>query len=449
MIDFEQQNELKARIKVFGIGGAGGNALNNMIQQDLGGVMFYAANTDAQALNGNLAPVKVQMGARLTSGLGAGGQPNVGRDAAVEDQSTLAEHLKDTDMVFITAGMGGGTGTGAAPVIAQLAREAGALTVGVVTKPFSFEGVARKRNAENGLKALSDEVDTLIVVPNDRLLDIADPGMTMLDAFGVADRVLYDAVKSISDIIVTPGLINVDFADVKAIMFDQGRALMGTGTASGENRAAEAAKIAISSPLLEDSDIEGATGILINVTGGPDMSLLEVNESASLVMNSAHEDANIIFGAVIDETMTDQIKITVVATGFDHTRRPATVGATRAAARSEVVSIEERDEVRRLLELDSAGLPSGSAMTEPPPIRQPAATARATTPSATTPPQQPQQQPRERKPRRPRIYNPFSAPGGSEYDTPTFARRSRHGSSVITESVPTSTREDDSEPRLF
>ena len=271
MLDFQQTNDLRARIKVFGVGGGGGNALNNMILQNMAGVEFYAANTDAQALNNNLAPEKLQLGDRHTGGLGAGGTPTVGREAAQEDKSDIIAKVDGADMVFITAGMGGGTGTGAAPVIGQIARECGALTVAVVTKPFSFEGRRRMRNADEGIEALADSVDTLIVIPNDKLLEIAESNMSMIEAFKVADQVLFDAVKSISDIIVTPGLINVDFADVKAIMTGRGRALMGTGVASGEGRAIEAAKLAVSSPLLENANIEGATGILINITGGTDL----------------------------------------------------------------------------------------------------------------------------------------------------------------------------------
>ena len=412
MIDIEEANEQKARIKVFGLGGAGGNALDNMIQQNLGGVMFYAANTDAQALNSNLAPIKLQLGNRLTGGLGAGGKPEVGREAAMEDQTALAEHVEDSDMVFITAGMGGGTGTGSAPVLASMARQAGALTVAIVTKPFAFEGRKRRRNAEEGLEILSDCVDTLIVIPNDRLLNIADADMTMVEAFRVADHVLYDAVKSISDIIVTPGLVNVDFADVRSIMIDQGRALMGTGHASGETRAAQAARMAVSSPLLEDTDIEGATGILLNITGGPDMKLREVNEAATFVEDAAHEDANIIFGAVIDESLKDTIKITVVATGFDRAARAGQAIGSRARASADI----EREEVLRLLDADDDEEPVREVVTETArpiavdvsrqPTRRDASTER---PSRTR--------------RSPRIFNPFSEPTRSEYDTPTFTRR--------------------------
>jgi len=422
MIDFADTNELKARIKVFGVGGGGGNALNNMIQQNLGGVMFYAANTDAQALNSNLAPVKMQLGARLTGGLGAGGNPDKGYNAALEDQSAIAELMSDADMVFVTAGMGGGTGTGGAPVVAHLAREAGALTVGVVTRPFTFEGRKRSRNAELGLEALSREVDTLIVIPNDRLLDVADRKTTMVDAFRVADQVLFDAVKSISDIIVTPGLINVDFADVKAIMSSKGRALMGTGYASGENRAVEAAKMAICSPLLEDAAIDGATGILINVTGGPDMTLFEVNEAATLIEEAADENANIIWGSVIDESLTDTIKITVVATGFDH--------VTGARDDDEAASRAEREQAVQVI---ASRRPAPMVVPSEPepeveevlPPRQPVVTTSFPT---QTPPARPGER---RETRRPVSFNPFQEPTRSEYDSPTFARRQRQASPMV------------------
>jgi cell division protein FtsZ len=307
----------RAKIKVIGVGGGGGNAINTMIASRLEGVEFLAANTDCQALEANLAPIKCPLGSSLTKGLGAGANPMIGRNAALEDISRLAEVLAGADMVFVTAGMGGGTGTGAAPIIAQVARECGALTVGVVTKPFGFEGKRRRKQAEEGIAALQESVDTLITIPNQRLLAVASNSTTMLDAFRRADEVLLNAVQGISDLITVPGLINVDFADVKTIMSNMGRALMGSGRASGDKRAVEAAQQAISSPLLEDVSIEGATGILINITGGPDMTLIEVNEAASLIQEAAHEDANIIFGSVIDANIVDEVRITVIATGFD------------------------------------------------------------------------------------------------------------------------------------
>lgn len=315
---FDSENFVlpSANIKVIGIGGGGGNAVNTMIRTNIEGVDFVAANTDVQALRFSLADTKIQIGKDLTKGLGAGADPDIGRDAMLEDRHAIAEALEGAHMVFVTAGMGGGTGTGGAAVAAQIAREMGALTVGVVTKPFGFEGNRRKRLAEEGIARLREQVDTLITIPNDRLLQISSPDLTMIDAFRLADNVLVNAVKGISDIINIPGILNVDFADVKTIMSSMGLALMGIGTATGENRAVNAAKHAISSPLLEDIDIEGATGILINITSGEQVSLHEVNEACSIIQEAAHEDANIIFGAVIDENITNEIRVTVIATGF-------------------------------------------------------------------------------------------------------------------------------------
>ena len=312
----EQQNSLAARIKVIGIGGGGGNAVNTMIGSRLSGVDFMVANTDAQSLQASQAPVRIQLGSMVTKGLGAGANPEIGRRAALEDQEQIREYLEGSDMIFITAGMGGGTGTGGAPVLARVARDVGALTVGVVTKPFIFEGKKRMHQAEEGIEELKASVDTLIVIPNQRLLSIAAKTTTMLEAFHKADDVLLQAVRGISDLIITPGLINLDFADVRTVMAEMGLALMGAAAASGENRAIEAAQKAISSPLLEDISIQGARGVLINITGGPDLCLHEVNEAASMIQEEAHDDANIIFGAVIDENMTDEIRITVIATGF-------------------------------------------------------------------------------------------------------------------------------------
>ena len=316
MFEFVEEFNLNARIKVIGIGGGGGNAVNPMIGGKLNGVEFLVANTDAQSLDASRAPVRIQLGGAVTKGLGAGANPEIGRRAALEDQETIKEYLAGSDMIFITAGMGGGTGTGGAPVIARVAREVGALTVGVVTKPFIFEGKKRMRQAEEGIAELKSSVDTLIVIPNQRLLSIAAKTTTMLEAFHKADEVLLQAVRGISDLIITPGLINLDFADVRTVMAEMGLALMGASTATGENRAIEAAQRAISSPLLEDISIQGARGVLINITGGPDLCLHEVNEAASMIQEEAHDEANIIFGAVIDETMLDEIRITVIATGF-------------------------------------------------------------------------------------------------------------------------------------
>ena len=305
-----------ARIKVVGVGGGGGNAVNTMIQSGMPGVDFIAANTDAQALAANLAPVKLQLGTAFTKGLGAGANPAIGRQAATEDIDTLRDLLTGADMVFVTAGMGGGTGTGGAPVIAAAAKELGALTVGVVTKPFVFEGKRRMRQAEEGIGELKESVDTLITIPNQRLLSVSSRNMPILETFRKADDVLLEAVRGISDLITVQGLINLDFADVRTIMSEMGMAMMGAAMADGENRAVEAAQRAISSPLLDDISIQGARGVLINITGGSDLSLHEVNEAATLVQEEAHEDANIIFGAVIDETMGDKLRITVIATGF-------------------------------------------------------------------------------------------------------------------------------------
>jgi len=305
-----------ARIKVVGIGGGGGNAVNTMIAAGLPGVDFIAANTDSQALKANLAPIKMQLGEKLTRGLGAGGNPEVGKRAAQEDVERLREYLGEADMIFITAGMGGGTGTGAAPIIAKVAKELGSLTVGVVTKPFTFEGKRRMKQADEGMKELKASVDTLIAIPNQRLLSVAGRNSSILETFKKADDVLLQAVRGISDLITVHGLINLDFADVRTIMSEMGMAMMGAAIAQGENRAVEAAQKAISSPLLEEVSIQGARGVLINITGGPDLSLHEVNEAATLIQEEADEEANIIFGAVIDESMGDEVRITVIATGF-------------------------------------------------------------------------------------------------------------------------------------
>lgn len=306
-----------AKIKVIGIGGGGGNAVNTMIAYNLQGVDFITANTDMQALGSSASPVKIQLGAEATKGLGAGANPEVGKRAAMEAKDVLKQHMEGADMIFITAGLGGGTGTGGAPIVADLAKEMGTLTVAVVTKPFQFEGKRRNIQAEEGVAELRRIVDTLIVVPNQRLLSLGGRNLSLLEAFKKADDILYHAVKGISDLIIVPGLINLDFADVKNIMSEMGLALMGTGSANGENRAIEAAQKAISSPLLEDNTIQGAHGILLNITGGPDMTLHEINEASSLIQKEAHEDANIIFGTVIDKDMTDEIRITVIATGFE------------------------------------------------------------------------------------------------------------------------------------
>ena len=330
LIEFDDVSH--AKILVIGTGGGGGNAVNTMISGNLDGVEFVVANTDMQALEANMAPHKIQLGNALTKGLGAGANPEIGRRSAEESMQSIADLISGADMVFVTAGMGGGTGTGAAPVIAQIARDCGALTVGVVTKPFGFEGKKRAKQAVEGIERLGAAVDTLIVIPNNRLLALVGQNMSMIEAFRKADSVLLNAVQGISDLMTVPGLINVDFADVRTIMAGMGRALMGTGIGSGKRRATEAAETAISSPLLEDVSIEGATGILINITGGPDLTLHEVNEASSLIQQAAHEDANIIFGSVIDPNLTDEVRITVIATGFDRAKAMKHVPETVVAA---------------------------------------------------------------------------------------------------------------------
>ena len=317
-----------ARIKVIGIGGGGSNAVNRMIESGIEGIEFLVANTDLQALKRSRAPIKIQLGSRLTKGLGAGADPSVGREAALEDTDKIIEVLEGADMVFVTTGLGGGTGTGAAPIVASLATELDALTVAVVTKPFHFEGRRRMQQSDQGLRELRECVDTVITIPNERLLHTVDRGVSLADSFKVADDVLRQAVQGISDLITVPGLINLDFADVKSIMQGMGMALMGAGRATGENRAIEATQQAISSPLLEEATIQGAKGVLINITGGPDLTLFEVNAASSIIRESADDDANIIFGAVIDENLTDEMRITVIATGFD--RESASVASAAA-----------------------------------------------------------------------------------------------------------------------
>ena len=316
MFEFDESIDQSAKIKVIGVGGGGGNAVNTMISCNMNGVEFIVANTDAQSLRAAKAPAKIQLGGQLTKGLGAGANPNVGRDAALEDRERMVEALKGADMIFIAAGMGGGTGTGAAPVIAEVAREVGALTVGVVTKPFSREGKQRLNKAEEGIRELKKHVDSLIVIPNDRLLGLAGKSMTILDAFKPSDDVLRQAVQGISDLITASGFINVDFADVKSIMSERGMAMMGIGIASGDNRAAEAATRAISSPLLEDIDISGAKGVLVNISGSSSMTMDDFDAVNRVIHEKVHDDANIIIGVVIDENLKDTIKVTAIATGF-------------------------------------------------------------------------------------------------------------------------------------
>jgi cell division protein FtsZ len=316
MFELEKLENVGAQIKVIGVGGCGCNAVNNMINAKLKGVEFIACNTDIQTLKSSLSSNRVQIGSKLTKGLGAGGDPVLGKNAALESEQELRAALQDADMVFITAGMGGGTGTGASPVVAHIAKDLGVLTVAVVTKPFPFEGKRKMSQAEAGEKDLSDDVDALIIIPNNRLLSLAGKNVPLLEAFKMADDILINAVKGISDLINNTGLVNVDFNDVKAVMIEKGKALMGIGYGTGENRAATAAQAAISSPLLEDMDIHGAKGLLINITSSPNITMSEIHEASSLIQSAAHEDANIIWGVVIDETMDDKMAITVVATGF-------------------------------------------------------------------------------------------------------------------------------------
>ncbi|MFC0214163.1 cell division protein FtsZ [Paenibacillus chartarius] len=333
MLEFDMDMDQLAQIKVIGVGGGGSNAVNRMIENGVKGVEFITVNTDAQALHTAKSEHKLQIGDKLTRGLGAGANPEVGKKAAEESRELIMNTLRGADLVFVTAGMGGGTGTGAAPVIAEIARECGALTVGVVTRPFTFEGRKRAMQAEQGIAALKEKVDTLILIPNDRLLEIVDKKTPMLEAFREADNVLRQGVQGISDLIALPGLINLDFADVKTIMTERGSALMGIGIGTGENRAVEAARKAIQSPLLETS-IEGARGVLLNITGGLNLSLYEVNEAADIVASASDPDVNMIFGAVIDETLKDEIKVTVIATGFEH-RAASTPPARRPLGQSE------------------------------------------------------------------------------------------------------------------
>ncbi|WP_017471805.1 cell division protein FtsZ [Amphibacillus jilinensis] len=352
MLEFDTELDQLATIKVIGVGGGGNNAVNRMIEHGVQGVEFIAVNTDAQALNLSKAEVKIQLGTKLTRGLGAGANPEVGRKAAEESKEQLEEALQGADMIFVTAGMGGGTGTGAAPVIAQVAKEIGALTVGVVTRPFMFEGRKRSTQAVTGIDGLKENVDTLIVIPNDRLLEIIDKNTPMLEAFREADNVLRQGVQGISDLIATPGLINVDFADVKTIMSDKGSALMGIGIATGENRATEAAKKAISSPLLETS-IDGARGVLMNITGGGNLSLYEVQEAADIVTSAADQEVNVIFGSVINEDLKEEIVVTVIATGFDDNKEGAGQQRKRPANHKQNASAQDsgrREQVQEPIE---------------------------------------------------------------------------------------------------
>lgn len=461
LLEFEGSALQKATIKVIGVGGGGGNALNTMIESGLGGVEFVAANTDAQALAHNKASIKVQLGAEITRGLGCGANPDRGRASALEARDRLREILEGSDMVFVTAGMGGGTGTGAAPIVAEVAREVGALTVGVVTKPFPFEGRVRMKHAGHGLDELHSVVDTLITIPNQRLLALAGKGTAVRDAFSIADQVLLNAVRGISDLITIHGLINLDFADVRTVMNEAGVALMGTGIGNGETRAIDAASAAISSPLLEDLSIEGARGVLINITGGSEMTLFEVNEASSLVHEAAHEDANIIVGAVIDEALAeDELRVTVIATGLDGEEARRNPPAPRDTP---------PEPQRRLIDHE---MEQERAMVDPPnvtPIRQDPAAAPAAAPAmsagmtanAAADPVQPAEQDQTQmgfgdEPRQPtgemqsaaemaETGLGFESPFEDELDTPAFLRKSRTAVSDDDTDVPAFMRRGGSE----
>jgi cell division protein FtsZ len=400
MIEFTDKIDT-ARIKVIGVGGGGGNAVNTMVAGRLEGVEFIAANTDVQALAANRADVKLQLGKGASRGLGAGANPEVGRQAALEARDEIAAALDGADMVFVTAGMGGGTGTGGAPVVADVAKESGALTVGVVTKPFLFEGNRRRKQAEQGLADLRAAVDTLIVIPNQRLLSVAGENMSLADAFKRADEVCLNAVQGIADLITIHGLVNVDFADVRTIMAEKGMALMGSGRSNGERRAMEAMQAAISSPLLEDVTLDGATGLLVNITGGPNLSLREVDEAVSMAHAAADPDANIIFGSVIDERMGDEVKITVIATGFqprDAERRPP-----RAAIQVQVPASAP------VAKIQPPALPAEAKAREPQPIRLNNPTAPAVVRAGA------------------RATQAFKPVDDDQYDIPTFLRKNPRG----------------------
>jgi len=411
LLAFDGPSRLRASIKVVGVGGGGGNALNNMIRSGLQGVEFIAANTDAQALQHNLAPVKLQLGPDSTTGLGCGAKPDLGRTSALEVGERLESLLAGTDMVFVTAGLGGGTGTGAAPIVAKVAKDLGALTVGVVTKPFLFEGKVRMRNAEQGLDDLHSVVDTVITIPNQRLLALAGKNTAIRDAFRLADDVLFNAVRGISDLITIHGLINLDFADVRTIMNEMGVALMGTGVARGEDRAVEASRAAISSPLLEDLSIDGAHGVLINITGGPDLTLYEVNEASTLIQEAAHQEANIIFGAVIDEGMPEgEMRVTVIATGLGDGRVRRTIPDQTDESRSNVMPLR-----REASTAPQAPAPAASAERVPAPEGQL---------DLGGPTRAPAREP-SREPVR-RGGDDFVSPFEDELDVPTFIRRGGH-----------------------
>jgi cell division protein FtsZ len=431
LLEFEGNSHQKATIKVIGVGGGGGNALNTMIQSGLSGVEFIAANTDAQALSHNNASIKVQLGAEITRGLGCGANPDRGRASALEARDRLRELLEGSDMVFVTAGMGGGTGTGAAPIVAEVAREVGALTVGVVTKPFPFEGRVRMKHAGHGIEELHSVVDTLITIPNQRLLALAGKGTAVRDAFSIADQVLLNAVRGISDLITIHGLINLDFADVRTVMNEAGVALMGTGTGKGDTRAVDAAAAAISSPLLEDLSIEGARGVLINITGGSEMTLFEVNEASSLVYEAAHEDANIIVGAVIDENLPDdELRVTVIATGLDSQEVRHAPPARSSSPRPP----EPHSPTRRRIPDPTEEIEHERSMVDAPnvtPIREPAPAPAMASANAETAPRMEQQQVAvgggQSAEEIATTGLGFESPFEDELDTPAFLRKRSSG----------------------
>jgi cell division protein FtsZ len=413
MIELTDRNEPNgARIKVIGVGGGGGNAINTMVSARLEGVEFIAANTDVQALAANKAQLKIQMGKGTSRGLGAGANPDRGREAALEARDVIADALGGADMVFVTAGMGGGTGTGGAPIVADVAKQSGALTVGVVTKPFLFEGNRRRKQAEQGLAELKAAVDTLIVIPNQRLISVAGESVSLADAFKRADEVLLHAVQGISDIITVHGLVNVDFADVRTIMGEQGMALMGTGRGTGARRAAEAMQAAISSPLLEDISLDGATGLLVNITGGPSLTLHELDEAVTMAQSAADPEANIIFGSVVDECMGDEVKITVIATGFQQKEPPI-----RLVQRVQVqvpASMTSKAVMQASAPAVSERTPSMAKPVEAP--KRETVPARVTA-SVSVPPRPPPIPPRVRE--RGEAFNPAEE---DQYDIPAFLR---------------------------
>jgi cell division protein FtsZ len=410
MIELTDKNEPGARIKVIGVGGGGGNAINTMVAARLEGVEFIATNTDVQALAANKAALKIQLGKAASRGLGAGANPDRGREAALEAREVIAEALAGADMVFVTAGMGGGTGTGGAPIVADVAKQSGALTVGVVTKPFLFEGNKRRKQAEQGLAELKAAVDTLIVIPNQRLISVAGENVSLADAFKRADEVLLHAVQGISDIITVHGLVNVDFADVRTIMSEQGMALMGTGRASGERRAIEAMQAAISSPLLEDISLDGATGLLVNITGGPSLTLYEVNEAVTMAQTAADADANIIFGSVVDERMGDEVKITVIATGFAQKEAP--------------IRLVQRAQVQVPMPMTPRTVPAPAPVAAAPVVVAPVEVPRrevvpARAPVVVTAPPRPPPIPARARERIPEGFKPADE---DQYDIPAFLR---------------------------